>query len=140
MAIPSPARQHQAAVIVIDDSPADLRWFQIMTEESGIPCSLKVYPTLLAATSDLARDTAASYSGVFINAVLPSTTLEDACAELRAAPQLAGAPIVVMVDGAHEVEMARQAGLKHWIWKPVDPSALEAIIEHILEHDGAPVT
>lgn len=124
-------------IAVIEDSPGDARWFELMMEETGLPCSIKTYSHVQTAIRELATFDATRCTAIFIDAILPFLTLTEACQELRSIPSLKGTAIIALVDAAHEVEMAKRAGLERWLWKPVDRHNLQVLLARLIKQPTA---
>jgi CheY-like chemotaxis protein len=131
MAATAVAHLERSLVVVIDDSSADLRWFELVAQETGLRCAVKTYTHTIAALEELRRGEFKRCSAVFVSAVFPWMSLEEACVEIRSIEGLAETPIIAMIDGEYEVEIVKRAGLKHWIWKPVEGSTLCGLLDYV---------
>src|SRR5690242_5379721 len=122
-------RPQPCSVIVIDDSPGDLYWFKMVAEEIGFHCEVRAYPYVAAAIQDLKKNPPGATTAVFMSAILPLLSLDEACCELRSIPGFAAVPMVAMVDGFNESELAARAGVQYSINKPVDGTGLRDLVE-----------
>lgn len=118
------------SVVVIDDSPGDTYWFDMTARETGLTCAVESFPHAPAAIRYLEKHRSIEQiAAVCVSAVLPLLSLEEACREIHSIPGMDSVPIIVLVDGDHELELARRAGLTRWIRKPVEGDRLRELLE-----------
>jgi CheY-like chemotaxis protein len=115
-------------LVIIDDSTADVRWFELMVREAGFDYDLKSYPTVAAAARDVGSLAEHFCPALFVSVVLPWLSFDEACATLRAMPEFGSVPIIGLVDSDYEVKLAQHAGVEACLWKPVEVSTLKPLL------------
>src|SRR3954454_8128934 len=115
MAAPETAQSVKpCSFVLIDDNPADIRWFEMMAREAERPCTVKTYRSVPEAVTDLAA-CQEPCDAVFITALPAMLSLEEAYAELTSLPNLTSVPVIALIDGSHDLEFITRAGLKRWV-------------------------
>jgi len=116
-------------ILVIEDDPASLRLMQYILEHKG-------YEVLTAVNGldGLKKARSEEPDLVILDVMLPGMDGFDICYHLRAEPQTAKLPILMLSAKAREVD--RDTGLKvgadYYITKPVDPAEIISSIETLL--------
>ncbi len=116
-------------ILVIEDDPASLRLTQYVLEHNGY--------TVLTAVNGLDGLKMAQSEQpdlVILDVMLPGMDGFDICYHLRAAPQTARLPIMMLSAKAREAD--RETGLKvgadYYVTKPVEPAEIIRNIEALL--------
>lgn len=116
-------------ILVIEDDPASLRLTQYMLEHKG-------YEVLTAVNGldGLKKARSEEPDLVILDVMLPGMDGFDICYNLRAEPQTAKMPILMLSAKAREVDMdtGRKVGADNYITKPVDPAEIISSIEVLL--------
>ena len=116
-------------ILVIEDDPASLRLMQYILEHKG-------YEVLTAVNGldGLKKARSEEPDLVILDVMLPGMDGFDICYHLRAEPQTAKLPILMLSAKAREVD--RDTGLKvgadYYITKPVDPAEIISNVEALL--------
>lgn len=119
-------------IVVIAESAAYARWVKMMAAETGVDCSLDFYDTGIALLEALgSRKDVHRIAGIFAPAVLPFYSLAEFIELLRDLPECGSIPVVAIVDGPQEAEIARDAGLKSWMQQPVTSGELRRVLEEL---------
>lgn len=120
-------------ILVIEDDPASLRLMQYILEHKG-------YKVLTAVNGldGLKKARNEELDLVILDVMLPGMDGFDICYHLRAEPQTAKLPILMLSAKAREVD--RDTGLKvgadYYITKPVAPAEIISKIEALLAQGG----
>jgi len=116
-------------ILVIEDDPASLRLTQYMLEHKG-------YEVLTAVNGldGLKKARSEEPDLVILDVMLPGMDGFDICYNLRAEPQTAKMPILMLSAKAREVDMdtGRKVGADNYITKPVDPAEIISSVEVLL--------
>jgi len=116
-------------ILVIEDDPASLRLMQYILEHKG-------YEVLTAVNGldGLKKARSEEPDLVILDVMLPGMDGFDICYHLRAEPQTAKLPILMLSAKAREVD--RDTGLKvgadYYITKPVAPAEIISNVEALL--------
>ena len=116
-------------ILVIEDDPASLRLMQYILERKG-------YEVLTAVNGldGLKKARSEEPDLVILDVMLPGMDGFDICYHLRAEPQTAKLPILMLSAKAREVD--RDTGLKvgadYYITKPVAPAEIISSVEALL--------
>jgi CheY-like chemotaxis protein len=69
---------------------------------------------------------------VILDVMLPGLGGLETLKQLRADPQLADTPVVVITAWPHMESAALEAGADHFFMKPFEPEALRTLVEELL--------
>jgi len=121
-------------IMLVEDEPAAAAILSAILEDDGL--KVDVAGTLAEAREYL--KTYGRYGAVVLDLRLPDGDGVDLAKEIRAAPDLAGMPIVVVSADARrgrdsEVRMLEVAD---WMEKPVDPDRLTMLVRNALDRVG----
>jgi chemotaxis family two-component system response regulator Rcp1 len=126
-------------ILLIEDSPADVRFTQYAFEKSRIASRLVVVPDGVEAMRYLRRDgeylDATRPHLVLLDLHLPNKSGHEVLAEAKADPQLCSIPMVVLTTSTSEEDLAEAYRLHAncYITKPFDLDGYIAVIRAI-EH------
>jgi DNA-binding response OmpR family regulator len=124
-------------ILVIEDDPASLRLMQYILSHKG-------YEVLTAVNGldGLKKTRSESPDLIILDVMLPGMDGFDICYHLRAEPQTAKLPILMLSAKAREVD--RDTGLKvgadAYITKPIDPTDIISNIETLLTQGNHDLT
>jgi PAS domain S-box-containing protein len=127
---PAPAARHTATILYIEDNLANLQLVErVLARQPGL--------TMLKATDgarglELARERRPDL--VLLDLHLPDTTGEEVLDELKASPDTAGIPVVVVSAAASKgrVQRLRQRGAREYLTKPIDIVELLTVVDATL--------
>jgi CheY-like chemotaxis protein len=119
----------QKKMLLVDDSNTVLMMYRMLLH--GLP-----YELLFARDGREAVEKALAQRPdlIFMDVVMPRASGLDACRELRAHPELASTPILLVTTRGepHNVEAGFKAGCSEYITKPFDSAELRAKVQHYL--------
>lgn len=119
-------------ILVIEDDPASLRLMQYILEHNGYDVL-----TAINGLDGLKKAQSEEPDLVILDIMLPGIDGFDICYNLRAEPQTAKLPILMLSAKAREVD--RDTGLKvgadYYITKPVDPANILSSVESLLRRE-----
>jgi CheY-like chemotaxis protein len=113
-------------VLLIEPAPPDQRWMEMMLCDSGIPHTLRVFPTAALALTVLRQETDPTFDIVIVNVVLPMLDIGQAVAALRTLPVLSGATFAVTITAAYHREEVPPGC--NALLKPVDVEQLQSLV------------
>jgi len=116
--------------VLIDDNPADVRWFELIAKDIGLQCTVRAYWNVPDAIRHLA-ECDQPCDAIFVTAIPPVLTLQEACAELASVRRLQSVPVIALIEGSHDIEFIRRAGLNRWVQKPVNAAELEHVCTQV---------
>jgi two-component system alkaline phosphatase synthesis response regulator PhoP len=125
-------------ILLVEDDPASLRLTQYTLEQGG-------YEVLTAITGleGLKKAQSESPDLVILDVMLPGMEGFDICYYLRAEPQTARLPILMLSAKAREADrdVGLKAGADDYLVKPISPSEILSRVESWLvkEKRGLPV-
>ena len=116
-------------VLVIEDDPSVLRFLEYTLRQEGYQ--------VLTATNGLMGIRAARNEGpdlIVLDIMLPGMDGFEICHRLRAEPETAQLPILILSAKAHEVDKATglKVGADDYITKPANPSEIANRVEMLL--------
>jgi len=116
-------------ILVIEDDPSALRFIEYTLEQEGYQ--------VLAATNGLAGIRKAKNEEpdlIVLDIMLPGIDGFEICHRLRAEPQTAQLPILMLSAKAQEIDKATglKVGADDYITKPADPSEIVSRVETLL--------
>lgn len=116
-------------IVVIDDNPADSRWFTIMLKETGYECECTVYNTGSSALEGLKLSCEADL--IVVDWYMPSCEPMELLDALRVIPGVERIPFAVFAPQHECLELQRNwwGGKLLLLTKPVDPEKLSLLIE-----------
>lgn len=116
-------------IVLIEDEPADVYWFQYVLREMGQPHEVVVYksgPAALERLGELEKPDV-----IFTDWFLPVLNAPEFLAELKRIPGLADVPLYV-VTGVRDLDQeAVKAGALGCLTKPVDALQLQAVVNSL---------
>ena len=116
-------------IVLIEDQPADVYWFQHILGEMGQVHDVRVFPTGVAAVKGLRGQEKPDL--IFTDWFLPVLNAPEFIADLKASPGLSEVPVYVF-SGIHELQQqAITAGAQGCLSKPVAAGELQAIFDSV---------
>jgi CheY-like chemotaxis protein len=119
-----------SAIVIADDHPVMRLLAKRSLEEAG-------YEVIEAADGRQALELVSHHrpAAVLLDWQMPELTGPAVCSRLRADPDLAATPVIIMTGFGEEAFMqaARDAGASDCLVKPVEPSVLLACVEQVLQ-------
>jgi len=129
-----PAPTRPRTILVVDDEPALLRLMSFLLQRKG-------YVMLTATNGEEALDVVREQRPdlVVLDIMMPRLDGYEVAAAIRADPQIADLPIIMLSAKAQEedIERGRAAGVDIYITKPFEPEALAATVAAFLSGDAA---
>lgn len=120
-------------ILVVDDSPANLKLMQVLLEASG-------YRVITAQDADQALAQLARVKPVLVllDIQLPGMDGLTLARTMRRDHDMEGVPMVAVTAFAMtgDREKALDAGLDEYITKPIDTRALPEVVKRVLEGGG----
>lgn len=117
-----------ATLLICDDEPALRELMRIALDGDYAFAEAASAAEAIEVTRRLRPDL------VLLDVMMPGGSGLDALAEIRADPELAPTPVVVVsaFSGASDREAARAAGADRFVAKPFDPDELDAVVREVL--------
>jgi DNA-binding response OmpR family regulator len=123
-------------VLIVDDEPNIVLSVEFLMKREG-------YQVVTAADGQEALDIIADARPdlVILDVMMPRKNGFEVCAELRADPQLAGMPILMLTAKGREAEMKKglSLGADAYITKPFSTHELVARVNELLAQGGGTV-
>ena len=116
-------------VVLIEDEPADVYWFQYILREMGQPHELTVYKTGTAALEKLGG--LEKPDVIFTDWFLPVLNAPEFLADLKRIPGLSDVPLYVVTGIRDLLQEAMKAGALRCLTKPVDARQLQDVFEEL---------
>ena len=116
-------------VLIVDDSAAEGRLMQSYLEHAGYWAVSLINPALIEQTLDIERP-----SLILLDVVMPERNGFQACRELKAQPEYARIPIVMVTSkGAPSDQYwGREQGAQGYVTKPFTREQLIEAVEQVL--------
>jgi CheY-like chemotaxis protein len=114
-------------ILLVEPSPADRRWLELMLAEADIPHVLRAFPSALLALHVLGNEADHTFDVAIVNMMLPMLDIEDAVARLRSLPELAAAKVAITITAEHDYQYVPRGC--HALMKPVDVEQLRAFLK-----------
>lgn len=126
----------QKKIIIIEDEPDTVEMFSEMMRLSGYQV-LKLYQS--SSAFDLIA--AEMPDAVVLDIMMPEVSGLDLLRELRAAPELADIPVVVVsaMGLPKDIQLGLDAGASVYLTKPVTYQELSEAVRDILDGDIKPI-
>jgi len=120
-----------AKILVVDDEPNLLRMVAYSFEAEGFRVI-----TAENATAALTKAQTERPDAVLLDVMLPDMSGLDVCRQLRARPDTAHVPIIMLSALVEVADKIRglEAGADEYIIKPVEPDELVMCVQTLLEH------
>jgi CheY-like chemotaxis protein len=119
-------------ILVVDDDPTILRLLQVNLEMEG-------HEVLTAGDGHeaLVRLREGAPEVVLLDVMMPGLDGWQVCERIRADPDLATTPVVILSARAQQSDLERgaQAGADAYITKPFDPLELVELVERLAAQD-----
>ncbi len=133
----APADEHALRALIVDDSASVRADLLFKLEAIGVDADSVADGTAALAWLRDARARGERVDFVLLDLQMPGMTGIDVAREIRADPQLATLPLVMVTAYAERchVEEARLAGIAEYLTKPVEPEELRAAIERLAGKD-----
>jgi two-component system, chemotaxis family, response regulator Rcp1 len=126
-------------ILLVEDSPSDVRLTQEALKESGLNYDLSLANDGEEAMNFLHQQKMSAYSKlpdiVLLDLNMPRKNGHEVLAEMKADPQLAAVPVVLLTVSQQEKDIMEALRLKmnYYLCKPVDPEQLTALVHAIFE-------
>lgn len=119
------------SIVIVDDSPAALSVLKIVAAQRGA----QAVDAFEDAKSALAHLTEHPAVAVVVDFSMPDMDGIELTRAVRAMTHHAQTPIVMVTaaDGMEVRQAAIQAGVTHFLYKPLNPVTFKAVIKNILE-------
>ena len=133
-------------ILLVEDSPSDVRLTEEALKESGLDYELSLANDGEEAMNFLHQQKMSAFSKmphiILLDLNMPKKNGHEVLAEIKADPQLAKVPVVLLTVSQQEKDVMEALRLKmnYYLCKPVDAEQLTALIKAIFElhkQDGA---
>ena len=126
-------------ILLVEDSPSDVRLTEEALKESGLTYELSVANDGEEAMNFLHQTKMAAFGKlphiILLDLNMPKKNGHEVLAEIKADPQLATVPVVLLTVSQQEGDIMEALRLKmnYYLCKPVDAEQLKALIKGIFE-------
>jgi|CXWL01.1.fsa_nt_gi twitching motility two-component system response regulator PilH len=122
-----------ARILIVDDSPTDVRVLSVMLERAG-------FQTLSAGTAEegIARARAEKPDLILMDVIMPGTNGFQATRILSRDPETSSIPVIICTTKSMETDRiwGMRQGAKDFLTKPPNEKDLVARIQNLLKHAG----